>query len=163
VWNVQTNLFFGLDVRGSVNRWSGSVPFGQVSNTSGHKAITFSASRTPLHFFLDLSCHVVCVFSRISLEILAFFAHLFSFHCILFVFLCSFKLLCFLIMENLLFGIFSEDIVHENHKIYVLCWYWYICVVWIAMFTFGNLFLHSINSRHNTIIVLELMRSNISL
>jgi hypothetical protein len=31
------------------------------------------------------------------------------------------------------------------------------------MFTFGNLFLHSINSRHNTIIVLELMRSNISL
>jgi hypothetical protein len=97
VWNVQTNLFFGPYVRSSINRWSGSVPSGQVSNTSGCKPITFLDSCTLKHFFLDLSCHVVCVFSHIFFsEILAFSAYLFSFHCILFVFLCCFKLLYFL-------------------------------------------------------------------
>jgi len=71
MWNVRTNLFYGPDVSGSVHQWSSSVPSGQVSNTSGRKPITFSASRTPLIFFLYLLCHVVCVFSQISLEILA--------------------------------------------------------------------------------------------
>jgi hypothetical protein len=73
---------------------------GRVGNMSGRNPyryfppLSFSASHTPLHFdWFIMSC---CVFiSQISLEILAFSAHLFSFHDILRVFLCSFKFLCF--------------------------------------------------------------------
>jgi len=59
-----------------------------------------SQPTTPLHFYwFIMSC---CVFFlRISPEILAFSAHLFSFHDILCVFLCSFKFLCFLEYWNI--------------------------------------------------------------
>jgi hypothetical protein len=46
--------------------------------------------------FIDLSCHVMCFSREFLPRFLAFSTHLFSFHDILCVFLCSFKFLCFL-------------------------------------------------------------------
>jgi len=68
--------------------------------TSIFPPFTFSASCTPLHFYcFIMTCSVF--FSRISFEILAFSEHLFSFHDILCIFLCSCKFLCFLEYWNI--------------------------------------------------------------
>jgi hypothetical protein len=92
--------------------------------------------------FIDLSCHVVC-FSReflprfwhylhISSHSMIFFVSSFvllSFFFFFFLFLFYFFFFAFFfsILEHLLVGIFSWDIVHEkSYFVYVLDWYWYI-------------------------------------
>jgi hypothetical protein len=98
--------------------------------------LSFSASSTQLHFYwFIMSC---CVFfSRISNDILAFSAHLFSFHDILCVFLYSFKFLYFL--EYWIFvdwNIFLRYCAWKSYFVYVFDWYWYIWVFWIVIFTY---------------------------
>jgi hypothetical protein len=117
----------------------------------------FPAIHTPLHFYwFIMSC---CVFvSQISPEMLAFFAHLFSFHGICCVFPCSFKFLCFLEYWH----IFLRYYAWKSFSIYVLGGYWYIHAIWIAIFAFVIL-AHPIDSYHNTIYFLELIGTNISL
>jgi hypothetical protein len=57
------DMFLRLDVLGSVDLLSNSMPSGWVCTTFGHKLFAFSAKLT--HYFLPvLSCCVVCVFSR---------------------------------------------------------------------------------------------------
>jgi hypothetical protein len=109
-----------------------------------------------------MSC---CVFfSRISPEILAFFAHFFSFHGICCIFLYSFKFLCFLEYWNIwCLGIFLEILCMKI--LFSLC-------VRLILIYLGHLdcdlcfFLilgHPIDSCHNTTFFLGLTRSNISL
>jgi hypothetical protein len=66
------------------------------------KLAFFALSAKHTHYLLPvLSCCVVCVFSRADPEILAFFAHIFSFPGISFDFLYSLKLWFFLEYWNL--------------------------------------------------------------
>jgi hypothetical protein len=94
------DMFLGLDVLGSVDLLSGSMPSGLVCTTTGREIFAFSAKHT--HYSLPvLSCCVVCVFSRTDPEILALSAHLFSFPGITFDFPYSLKLWFFLEYWNL--------------------------------------------------------------
>jgi hypothetical protein len=93
-------MFLRPDALGSVDLLFDSMPSGRVCTTSGRELFAFSAKHT--HYFLPvLSSCGVCVFSRIDPEILAFFAHLFSFPCISFDFSNSLKLWFFLEYWNL--------------------------------------------------------------
>jgi hypothetical protein len=104
-----------------------------------------------------MSC---CVFfSWISREILAFSTHFFSFHGICCIYLCSFKSLCFLEYWNIFFLTYCA---WKSYYVCVLGWYWYIWVIWIAIFAFVILG-HPIDSYHNTTFFLGLTGSNISL
>jgi hypothetical protein len=104
-----------------------SGPSGRIANTFGldpHRFLFIYLLSLPYaHLYISwfiLSCYVF--FLRISIEVLAFFAHLFSLHGIFCVILCSFKVsVLFIIMEYLLIGIFFWDIVYENPFMSV-CW-----------------------------------------
>jgi len=110
--------------------------------TGFYLSLSFSASRTPLHFYwFILSC---CVFlSRISPEILTFYAHLFSFHDILCLPLFFEIFVHFRILE------YFWNIVNKDHNLSV-------CLVDIDISgSFGLQYLlmyfwHPIDSRHNT-------------
>jgi hypothetical protein len=100
VWSVRTNMFLRPDGLGSIDLLFDSMPSGQVCTTSGRELFAFSAK----HILLLFACFIMscCVFfSRISPEILAFFAHLFSFPGISFDFPYSLKLWFFLEYSNL--------------------------------------------------------------
>jgi hypothetical protein len=94
VWNVQTDLFLSLDTCGSVDLWFGNLSFRWVCNPFGCEPFAFFTFRRAVHFFFLFLSYGVFL-SRISPEILAFSAHLFSFHHILCFFLYSIKFLCF--------------------------------------------------------------------
>jgi hypothetical protein len=90
------------------------------------------------HCIFLLIYHVMlCAFSRRFLPRFWHSLHISS-HSIVFS-LFSFVLLScytFRIMKYLLTVIFSWDIVHENHILSVLGWYWYNCDIWIAIFAY---------------------------
>jgi len=113
---------------------------------------------THLCIFIDLSWHVVC-FSLGFLPRLWHSLHncshsmIYIVSSVILVSLCAFR-----ILEYLFIGIFF---VHEN-PVCVLGWYWYIWVIWIAIFVCVILG-HPIDSCHNTTFFMGLTRSNISL
>jgi hypothetical protein len=95
-------MFLCLDVLGSVDLLSDSMPPERVCTTSGRELFCFLC-QTHTHYFLPvLSCCVVCIFSRTDPEILTFSAYLFSFPGISFDFPYSLKLWFFLEYWNLL-------------------------------------------------------------
>jgi hypothetical protein len=109
VWSVQTDLAYSLDEAAlpianlAMYRPNEMVTQLNAILTGFYLSLAFSAIHTPLFFYyyywFIMSC---CVFfSWISLEILAFSTHLFSFHDYFCVFLCSFKFLCLLEYWNI--------------------------------------------------------------
>jgi len=136
VWNVRTDLFLSLDACGSVNLWFGSMPSGRVCTTFKREPFAFFAIRTALHFFLIfvMLCVSLTDFSRdFGILCTSLLIQWYS----LCLFLCSFKFLCFLeYWNNCWFEYFSWDIVHENPILSMLGWYWYIWVIWIAIFAY---------------------------
>jgi hypothetical protein len=97
-------MFLSLDLLGSVDLLSDSMPSGRVCTTFGRERFAFSAkhTHTHTHYFLPvLSCCVVCVFSQTDPDILAFSVYLFSFPGISFDFPYSLKLWFFLEYCNL--------------------------------------------------------------
>jgi hypothetical protein len=100
--------------------------------TGIYPSLSFSASRTPLHFYWFIMSCCVC-FSRGFLLRFWHSLHVsFSFRGILFVFLCSFKFLCFLEYWN----IFLRYCAWKSYSVYLLGWYLYICAIWIAVFAY---------------------------
>jgi hypothetical protein len=93
-------MFLRLGALGSVDLLFNSMMSRRVCTTSGRELFAFSAKHTH-YFLLVLSCCVVCVFSRNDPEILAFYAHLFSFLGIFFDLPYSLKLWFFLEYWNL--------------------------------------------------------------
>jgi len=85
VWSVRMDLAYSPNASGPAYCLSGSVSSRRVCTKSGcdpyryFSMLSFSASYTPLYFYwFIMSC---CVFfSRISPEILAFFADIFIVH-----------------------------------------------------------------------------------
>jgi hypothetical protein len=110
-----------------------SGPSGRVGNMSGRDPYRFlsvacflcHSHTTAFFYFFIMSC---CVFfSHISPDILAFSAHLFSFHDILCVFPCSFKFLYFLEYWNICLLQYFLEILCM--KILFL-----LCVGWILIY-----------------------------
>jgi hypothetical protein len=80
----------------AMHRSDECVPSPNAILTGTFLPLPFSASHIPLNFFFNWFIMTCCVFfSRNSPKILAFSVHLFSFHDLPCVFLCSFKFLCF--------------------------------------------------------------------
>jgi hypothetical protein len=121
VWNVRTDLLLFPNMCGSDIQmvkwhvWTRVVlPIANLAVDHLDECVThpdtiptgifwplpFQANHTSLYFywFIMLCC---VFFSQIFPKILAFFAHLFSFYGICYVFLCSFMFLCFLEYWNI--------------------------------------------------------------
>jgi hypothetical protein len=78
-------------------------------------------------------------------------------------YLCSFKFLCFLEYWNIWWlEFFLRYCACKSYFVCVLGWFWYIWVIWIAIFAFVIL-VHPIDSCHNNTFFLGLTWSNISL
>jgi hypothetical protein len=129
--------------------------------STGLRLASLSLPYTHLCIFIDLSCHVVC-FSHGFLPRFWHSLHISS-HPMIFIVssvillsFCAFRILEYLLRYYL------EIVCMKILLCLCVGWYWYICVIWIAIFAFVILG-HPIDSCHNTTFFLGLTGYNISL